>query len=120
VSDRALLACVEMDGSAQNTAELEQVIISSLDAGYTGEDGQAIIEPLWYKDVFSIDEEGNAVIKISAHLHHVLLGPRAKLFMARPSIETLAADDDKSNVCSDCGTSTTIAGSLANTTDVVE
>jgi hypothetical protein len=57
LSDRALLTSVEMDSSAQNTVELEQ-IISSLDAGYTGEDSQEINKPLWYKDVFLIDEEG--------------------------------------------------------------
>jgi hypothetical protein len=54
------------------------------------------------------------------HLHHELLGSRAKAFMARTSGETLSADDDKSNVCSDCGASMTITESLANTTDVVE
>ncbi len=96
-----------MDSLAHNTVKLEQVI-SSLDARYTGEDNQEIIETLWYKDVFSIDEEGNTVIEIPAHLHHVLLGSRVKAFMARPSGETLSADDDKSNVCSDysdCGAS---------------
>ena len=84
MSSRALLPCVEMKCSAQDSVELEQVI-SSLDAGYTFEDSQDVIELLWYKDVFSIDEEGNTVIKIPAHLHHVLLGPRAKVFMARPA-----------------------------------
>ena len=102
MSSRALLPCVEMKCSAQDSVELEQVI-SSLDAGYTFEDSQDAIEPLWYKDVFLIDEEGNTVIKIPAHLHHVLLSPRAKAFMARPAGETISADDDKSNVRADCG-----------------
>jgi hypothetical protein len=99
---------------AQDSVELEQVI-SSLDAGYTFEDSQDVIEPLRYKDVFLIDEEGNTVIKIPAHLHHVLLGPRAKAFMARPAGESISADDDKSNVCADCGAFMTLTGSLANT-----
>jgi hypothetical protein len=114
MSSRALLPCVEMKCSAQDSVELEQVI-SSLDAGYTFEDSQDAIEPLWYKDVFLIDEEGNTVIEIPAHLHHVLLGPRAKVFMARPARETISTDDDKSNVCADCGASMTLTGSLANT-----
>ena len=102
MSSSALLQCVEMKCSAQDSVELEQ-IISSLNAGYTLEDSKEVIEPLWYKDVFSIDEEGNTVIKIPAHWHHVLLGPRAKAsmllnFMARPSGDILSADDDKSNV----------------------
>jgi hypothetical protein len=58
-----------MKCAAQDSVEHEQVI-SSLDTGYTFEDSQDVIEPLWYKDVFSIDEEGNTVIKIPAHLHH--------------------------------------------------
>jgi hypothetical protein len=65
LSGRALLTCVEMDGSAQHAVELEQAI-SSLEARYTGEDRQEIIEPLWNKDVFLIDEEGNTVIKTCA------------------------------------------------------
>ncbi len=69
-----------------------------------GEDIQEVIEPLWYKDEFSIDEEGNAVVEIQL----VLLGSRAKAFMARSSIETLSADDDKSNVCADRGASNAI------------
>ncbi len=87
MSSRALLPCVEMKCSAQDSVERKQVI-SSLDTGYTFEDSQDVIEPLWYKDVFSIDKEGNTVIKIPAHLHHVLLGPRAKVFMENPAGET--------------------------------
>ena len=75
MSSRALLPCVEMKCSAQDSVELEQVI-SSLDAGYTFEDSQDVIEPLWYKDVFSIDEEGNTAIKIPVHVHNVLLKPQ--------------------------------------------
>ncbi len=121
MSSRALLPCVEMKCSAQDSQAVErEQVISSLDAGYASEDSQDVIEPLWYKDVFSIDEEGNTVIKIPAHLHHVLLGPRAKAFMARPAGETISADDDKLNVCADCSASMTLTGSLANTTDVVE
>jgi hypothetical protein len=81
-----------------DSVELEQ-LLSSLDAGYTREDSQEVIEPLWYKDVFSVDEEGRAVIKILSHLRDVLLGPRAMAFMARPSGEIIVTDDDKSNVC---------------------
>ena len=68
MSSSAFLPCVEMKCSAQDSVEFEQVI-SSLDAGYTFEDSQDVIEPLRYKDVFLIDEEGNTVIKIPAHLH---------------------------------------------------
>ena len=60
LSSRASLSPAEMNCSAQDTVELEQVIVS-LDSGYTLEDSQEMIEPLWYIDVFSIDEEGNAM-----------------------------------------------------------
>jgi hypothetical protein len=103
--------------------ELEQVI-SSLDAGYTGEDSQEVIESLQYKEVFLIDEEVNAVIRVKilvpAHLHHALLGSRAEAFMAGPSGETLSTNYDKSIICADYGASMIITQSLANTTDVLE
>ncbi len=44
MSSRALLPCVEMKCSAQDSVELEQVV--SLDAGYIFEDSQDVIEPL--------------------------------------------------------------------------
>ena len=118
VAGRAFQSSVEMMLTHQCGVELKQVI-SSLDAGYTG--GEKEIEPLWYRDVFSIDEEGRTILKIPGHLHHILLGPRAKAFMARPAAERFSAEDENSNIiCTDCGASMTITGSLANTTDVVE
>jgi len=118
-ADRAFMSSVEMMLPRQTKVELKQVI-SSLNAGYT--EGEEEIEPvpLCYRDVLSIDEEGRTVIRIPAHLHHVLLGPRVKAFMARPAEERISADDDKTNnICADCGASMTMTGSLANTTDVV-
>ena len=74
--------------------------------------------------VFSIDEQGRTIIKIPAHLHHVLLGPRVEAFMARPAarpaVEGTSANDDKSYLCADYGASMTMTGSLANATDVEE
>ena len=78
---------------------------------------------MWYREVFTIDERGRTVIKLPAHLHHALLGPRVKAYMARPAarpaVERISADDEKSNICADCGASMTITRSVANTTDVV-
>ena len=82
--------------------------------------GKEEIDALSYRDAFSIDEEGRSVIKIPAHLHQVLLGPRIKAFMAKPAGVRTFAENDKSVICADCGASMTITGSLANTTDVVE
>ena len=119
--ERAFQSSMEMMLSRLSEVELEQVMLS-LGAGYIG--GKEEIDALWYRDVFTIDEQGRTVIKIPAHLHHVLLGPRVKAYMARPAarpaVERISADDDKSNVCADCGASMTITGSLANATDVVE
>jgi hypothetical protein len=50
-------------------------------------------------------------------------GPRIKAFMAKPAVDRshrTFAENDKSVICADCGASTTIARSLANTADVVE
>ena len=70
----------------------------------------------------SIDDQGRMVIKIPVHLHHALLGPRAKAYMAkiaaRPAVERTSVENDKSYICTDCGASMTITSSLANTTDV--
>ena len=61
------------------------------------------------------------VIKIPAYLHHVLLGPRPKAYMAkiaaRPAVERASVENNKSYLCTDCGASMTITGSMANTTD---
>ena len=89
---RAFQPCVEMMLSRLTEVELEQVILS-LGAGYIG--GKEEIDALSYRDVFSIDEEGRSVIKIPAHLHQVLLGPRIKAFMARPAVDRTSADDHK-------------------------
>ena len=109
---------MEMMLSRLSEVELEQVMLS-LGAGCIG--GKEEIDPLWYRDVFTIDEQGRTVIKITAHLHHVLLGPRVKAYMARPAArpERISADDDKSNTCADCGASITITVFLANTTDIL-
>ena len=53
-------------------------------------------------------------------LHKVLLGPSEKLRMARPEGSAIPKDEDKGYLCTDCGASITITGSLAKTTDVVE
>ena len=98
--ERAFQSSMEMVLSRLSEVELEQVMLS-LGAGYIG--GKEEIDTLWYRDVFSIDEEGRTFIKIPAHLHHVLLGPRVKEYMARPAaVERISADDDKSNICADC------------------
>jgi hypothetical protein len=118
---RADQSGLEMMLSRLSEVELEQVM-KSLGAGCEG--GKEEIEALSYRDIFSIDKEGRLFIRIPAHLHHVLLGPRVKAFMARhaarPAVEGISANDDKSNICADCGASMTMTGSLANTTDVVE
>ena len=118
---RAGQSGLEMMLSRLSEVELEQVM-KSLGAGCEG--GKEEIEALSYRDIFSIDKEGRLFIRIPAHLHHVLLGPRVKAFMARhaarPAVEGISASDDKSNICADCGASMTMTGSLANTTDVVE
>ena len=111
--DRAFQSCVEVMLSRLTEVELKQVILS-LGAG------KEEIDALSYRDVFSIDEEGRSVIRIPAHLHQVLLGPRIKAFMAKPAGVRTFAENDKSVICADCGASMTITGSLANTTDVVE
>ena len=115
--ERALQSCMEMMLSRLTEVELEQVM-KSLGSGCEG--GKEEID----FSVFSIDEQGRTIIKIPAHLHHVLLGPRVKAFMARPAarpaVEGTSANDDKSYLCADCGASMTMTGSLANATDVEE
>ena len=103
--ERAFQSSMEMMLSrlSELEEELEQVMLS-LGAGYIG--GKEEIDALWYRDVLTIDEEGRTVIKVPAHLHHVLLGPSVKAYMARPAarpaVERISADDDKSNL-SWCG-----------------
>ena len=115
---RALQPCMEMMLSESTKVELNQVM-RSFGSGYEG--GK---EEMIDFSVFSIDEQGRSIIKIPAHLHHVLLGPRVKAFMARPAarpaVEGTSANDDKSYLCADCGASMTMTGSLANATDVEE
>ena len=76
--DRAFQSWVEVMLSRLTEVELKQVILS-LGAG------KEEIDALSYRDVFSIDEEGRSVIRIPAHLHQVLLGPRIKAFLAKPA-----------------------------------
>ena len=90
--DRAFQPCVEMMLSRLMEVEHEQVILS-LGAGCIG--GKEEIDALSYRDVFSIDEEGRSVIRIPAHLHQVLLGPRIKAFMAKPAGVRTFAENDK-------------------------
>jgi hypothetical protein len=122
-ADRAFQPCVEMMlfRLMELELELEQIMLR-LGAGYNG--GKEEIDALSYRDESSINEEGINAISIPAHLHQVLLGPRTKAFMAnpaaRPAVERTVEANDKSTICADCGASTTITGSLANTTDVVE
>ncbi len=120
-ADRAFQPCVEMMLFCLMELELEQVMLR-LGAGYNG--GKEEIDALSYRDESSINEEGIKSISIPAHLHQVLLGPRTKAFMAKPAawpaVERTVETNDKSTICADCGASTTITGSLANTTDVVE
>jgi len=61
-------------------------------------------------------EEETTVVTIPARLHNVLLGPRAKAYMAGKDGGGTSPEEDKSHLCADCGASMTIA----NTTDVVE
>ena len=68
---REFKSSMEMMLSRLSEVELQQVMLG-LSKGYIG--GKEEINALWYKDVFSIDEEGRTVIKIPAHL----LGPRVK------------------------------------------
>jgi hypothetical protein len=63
VSDRALLTCVEMAGSAQKTVELEQAM--GLAAGYRGEDSPKRDRAFVVQNAFLIDEEGRTVIQLS-------------------------------------------------------
>ena len=79
---RAGQSGLEMMLSRLSEVELEQVM-KSLGAGCEG--GKEEIEALSYRDIFSIDKEGRLFIRIPAHLHHVLLGPRSKAYMARPA-----------------------------------
>jgi hypothetical protein len=73
----------------------------SLGSGREGEKEE--IEALSYRRVFSIDEQGRTVIKMPAHVHLALLGPRVNLYCdmarpaARPAVEGTSVDDDKSN-----------------------
>ncbi len=51
-------------------------------------------------DQFSIKEDEEEMINISAHLRCVLLGQRVTAFMAKAG-ERLSADDDKSHLCAE-------------------
>ena len=97
--------------------ELELKQVMSLGAGYTMEKEIAGIEH--WLDQVSIKDGEEQRINIPAHLQQVLLGPRAKAYMAKAG-DTFSADGNKSHLCADCGATVTITGSLANTTDVKE
>ena len=113
---RALQTCMEMTLPQEAEVELNQVMKS------LGSGGEEEIDDRSYMTGVSIDDQGRMVIKIPAYLHHVLLGPRPKAYMAkiaaRPAVERASVENDKSYLCTDCGASMTITGSLANTTDV--
>ena len=113
---RALQTCMEMTLPKEAEVELEQVMRS------LGSGGKEEINNQSDTTGMLIDDQGRMVIRIPAHLQHVLLGPRAKAYMARPAarpaVDRTSVEDDKSNICTDCGASMTITGSLANTTDV--
>jgi hypothetical protein len=115
-SNRTFTSFDEITSSLLLEVELKQVI-SSLKAGYTKENVLAEIKH--WLDQISINDGEVQRIKIPAHLQHVLLGPRVKVYMAKAG-ETLSADEDKAHLCADCGTTVTITGSLANTTDIKE
>ncbi len=65
-----------------------------------------------------IGEEETTVVKIPKRAHAVILGIRAKAYMAEK--EGTWLEDVKSLMSADCGASTTVTTSLANTTDLVE
>ena len=113
---RALQTCMEMTLPKGTEVELNQVMKS------LGSGGKEEINNQSDTTGMLIDDQGRTVIRIPAHLQHVLLGPRAKAYMARPAarpaVDRTSVEDDKSNICTDCGASMTITGSLANTTDV--
>jgi hypothetical protein len=113
---RALQTCMEMTLPQEAEVELKQVMKS------LGSGGKEEIDNQSYMTGVSIDDQGRMVMRIPAHLHHVLLGPRVKAYMARPAarpeVERTSVEDDKSNICTDCGAAMTITGSMANTTDV--
>ena len=129
-SERAFQSSMEMMLSrlSELEEELEQVMLS-LGAGYIG--GKEEIDALWYRDVFTIDEQGRTVIKsmikipalASCTTRTKSKGVHGKACGKTRNRENLCrrvGDDDKSNICADCGASMTITGSLANTTDVME
>ena len=113
---RALDTCMEMTLPQEAEVELKQVMKS------LGSGGKEEIDNQSYTTGVSIDDQGRMVLRIPAHLHQVLLGPRVKAYMARSAaraaVERTSVEDDKSNICTDCGASMTITGSMANTTDV--
>ena len=113
---RALQTCMEMTLPKEAEVELNQVMKS------LGSGGKEEINNQSDTTGMLIDDHGRMVIRIPAHLQHVLLGPRAKAYMARPAarpaVDRTSVEDDKSNICTDCCASMTITGSLANTTDV--
>ena len=113
---RVLQVCMEMTLPQEAEVELNQVMKS------LGSGGEEEIDNQSYMTGVSIDDQGSMVMRIPAHLHHALLRLRAKAYMAklaaRPAVERTSVEDDMSYVCTDCGASMTITGSMANTTDV--
>ena len=74
---RALQTCMEMTLPQEAEVELKQVMKS------LGSGGKEEIDNQSYTTGVSIDDQRRMVMRIPAHLHQVLHGPRVKAYMAR-------------------------------------
>ena len=114
--------CVEASNQQPYRVGFKQVIASLCAAPQLLQDYSSSYEAARDGTITLEGDEINTMEVLYLHqgLLKVLLGPSEKARMARPSRSPIPIDEDKGYLCTDCGASITITGSLANTTDFVE